>query len=188
MSIPIAAASIVLPSLSAAVVAAVVSLGVTFLSHRRDRRDRQRQCFGDAYAAIVEYQEFAYIVRRRQGDSADDNAISRALSECQGSLVVHGARLEIEAPRVAHAYQDLVKVAKQVAGASIRDGWTQPLGNTMQMNVTSVDLSEIQPAAAVFLEESRCHLSFRSRSHRSLSSITRRCRSSCRGDPVQLKH
>lgn len=86
----------------AAVIAAIVALLTLSWNARRDRQDRQRKLFAEAFEACVLYHEYPYIVRRR---NADDAAAERAhiasdLSRLQARLDSSVAILTVEAPRV----------------------------------------------------------------------------------------
>jgi hypothetical protein len=86
------------PVFWAAVIAAVVAsinLLVTLnVTGSRERKDRHRQLFADAYAAVIEYREFAYRFRRRATDSAEERArLTDELSACQQKLRQMQARL-----------------------------------------------------------------------------------------------
>lgn len=155
-------ASLVAPAVLAAVVAASVSLLGLAVASRRGRVDRQRQLFAEAYADVVAYQEFVFIVRRRRADEpeAERGRISTALSEVQQSLNHHVAILRVEAPAVATVYANLVRHTRSTAGRFIRDGWDTPPPRTDAENhVQDVDLSSIGPYQDAFLVAMRDHLS-----------------------------
>ena len=60
------------PAVVAAIVAAAVSLTTFALTTRRARLDRQRQVFGDAFEAVMDYREYPFIVRRRNPQRAGE--------------------------------------------------------------------------------------------------------------------
>jgi hypothetical protein len=64
-------------SVVAAVIAAIVSLMTLSWNARRDRQDRHRKLFAEAFDACVLYREFPFIVRRR---NAEDLASERRVS------------------------------------------------------------------------------------------------------------
>jgi hypothetical protein len=153
---------LIAPAVLAAIVAACVSLLGLAVAGRRGRVDRQRQLFAEAYADVIAYQEFAFIVRRRRADEpeAERSRISTALSEVQQKLSHHAATLRVEAPTVAAAYADLVKEARSTAGRFIRDGWNAPPPRTDSENhIQDVDLSSIGPYQDAFLVAMAEHLS-----------------------------
>lgn len=152
--------------LTSAVVAAVVSGAITLvtfaLGGRRERKDRQRQVFADAFAAIAAYREFPFMVRRRNPD--DDGAervrLSSALSEVQQKLVQYRATLRVEAPRVARPYDALVAETRKVAGGYISDAWHRDAAkNDDEVSVRDVDLSALDPLDNSYLRTVSDHLS-----------------------------
>lgn len=89
------------PAIVAAVVSGVVALVTVAWNARRDRKDRHRQLFADAFAACQAYREFAYMIRRRRSDdqAADDRSrLTSELSGVQRRLNEHRARFRVEAP------------------------------------------------------------------------------------------
>jgi len=110
--------------LIAAVVSACVALLGIWQGARTARQDRQRRLFGEALAAVMEYREYPYIVRRRASDE-ERGDISRSLSAVQGSLNRHIAILTIESRPVGKTYALLVDQTRSVAGPLIAAGWDQ---------------------------------------------------------------
>ncbi|MDP9335749.1 MAG: hypothetical protein M3Q30_20920 [Actinomycetota bacterium] len=153
------------PILSSAVVAAIVSAVValaTFaLAGRRQRLDRQRQVFADAFATCTEYREFPYIVRRRRADDGHGERarISTELSAVQARMNQYVARLRVEAPRVGAAYRELVAQTRATAGPAIKAGWDlPPASSDADVHVTDVDLSAIDPFDDAYLLAVADHL------------------------------
>ena len=95
------------PVITAALVSALVSLVVLWWNSRQARLDRQRELFGQGFAAVVAYQEFSYIVQRRDGSDETRTAISRDLSEVQAELHRYEAMIRVEAPKVADKFSEL---------------------------------------------------------------------------------
>lgn len=146
----------------AILIAAAVSAGVALLGMwqgaRTARQDRQRRLFGEALAAVMEYREYPYIVRRRASDR-ERSDISRALSGVQGSLNRYSAILTIESQPVGKAYALLVEQTRSVAGPVIAAGWDQrPRAERADMRVQDVDLSGLQPVTNAFIRAAREHL------------------------------
>lgn len=143
---------------TSAVIAALVSGGVaitTFLlAAWRQRVDRQRQLFGDAFAAYAEYREFPFIVWRRNPEepTAERVRISGRLSDVQARLTEYSARLRVEAPRVAKAWSNLIVETRQIAGGAIRDAWDQPpAAADHEMHAPHIDMARLQPAEDIYL-------------------------------------
>jgi hypothetical protein len=150
----------VAPGVIAATIAAVVAIVTLIAQARRNRVDRQRQVFADAFADVAAYCEYPYIIRRRLDDNADRLRITNDLSEVQQRINKHRAILRVESPTVAVAYETLVSTTRSIAGAANRDGWDQPVrGPGDKPNVSDVDLSAIAPAQDAYLQAVADHLS-----------------------------
>lgn len=147
------------PTLVAALIAGAIALFTLAVSQQRARKDRQRELFADAFAAITEYREYPFIVRRRDEQGVDRQVIERDLSGVQAKLNQYVARLRIEAPRVGRAYSQLVRETRRVAGAEISRSWdTEPPGAAGSMHVRDIDLTELDGADVTFLVEVADHL------------------------------
>lgn len=157
MSTPILESALV-----AALVAAAISLATLWWNSRQARLDRQRQLFAEAFAAVAEYREFPFIVRRRDSTGADRSAIHRDLSTVQASLHRYEATLRVEAPIIAAVYSKLVLETRQVAGTEISKAWDLPAPKDDRgMHVRDVDLSSLEPFETAYLEAVSRHLSLR---------------------------
>jgi hypothetical protein len=151
----------VAPAVIAGVIAAAVAIVVLLVNGRRARVDRQRLLFAAAFGDIAGYQEYVYIVRRRRHDQpeAERVRISNDLSEVQRKLNQHSAALKVEAPRVAEAFDELLRMTRLVAGAAIREGWNSP-PITKDINIhVDIRLTAITPYEDLLLTEVRDHLS-----------------------------
>jgi hypothetical protein len=148
-------------ALVAAAVAAAVSLATLWWNSRQARLDRQRELLAEAFAAIANYREFAFIVRRRDPTGTDRSAIHRDLSKIQAALHNHMALLRVEAPAVAESYSTLVHQTRQIAGAEISKAWDLPPAQDDQdMHVRDVDLAPLTPYETAYLNAVQRHLSF----------------------------
>lgn len=143
------------------------------LGGRRARLDRQRERFAEAFAAVVAYAEFPYVVRRRRASTPEDERlrISGELRAVQERIAFSTAWLHSESPRVAVAYEALIKQLRKVAGAQIAEGWTTaPIETDDGMNIrSSLGLEELEPLKMVYLSSVADHLSV-------LGSVRRRFR------------
>jgi hypothetical protein len=149
------------PTVVAASVAALVTIASLVLNGRRDRKDRHRQLLGNALGEVYAYEEFPFIVRRRQKNEpeAERARITAELSEVQRRLNLNQALLWIEAPRVALAYGDLVGATRRIAGRAIRRAWDVPgVDADGAVPVEDVDLSAIEPYQRAFLVAASDHL------------------------------
>lgn len=133
------------------------------LAGRRVRLDRQRERFADAFAAVVAYAEFPYVVRRRRASAPEDERlrISGELRAVQERIAFSTAWLYSESPRVANAYEALIKQLRRVAGAQIAEGWTTAAIETDDgMNIrSSLGLEAIEPLKMAYLMAVADHLS-----------------------------
>jgi hypothetical protein len=146
------------PTLVAALIAGAIGLVTLAVNQQRARKDRQRELFADAFAAVTEYREYPFIVRRR-GESGDDRqTITHDLSGVQAKLNQYVARLRIEAPRVGRAYAHVVIETKRIAGAEIRRSWDTAAIGEGPMHVRDIDLSELDAVDADFIEAAIDHL------------------------------
>jgi hypothetical protein len=149
-------------ALIAALVAAGVSLTTLWWNSRHARLDRQRELFAEAFAAVAEYREFPFIIRRRDSTGADRSSIHRDLSRIQAALHRYEAMLRVEAPIVGAAFSKLVAETRRVAGAEISKAWDLPAAaGDRDMHVGDVDLSPLEPYVSAYLEAVSRHLSFR---------------------------
>lgn len=111
---------------SLAVVGAVISAVLGYLfSQRAARRQRQAKTFAEALAAVEDYAELPYRVRRRSGDAEARRVLTEDISRVQSRIAFYQALLRIEEPVVAIAYEKLVRSAKRQAGGQMREAWTQ---------------------------------------------------------------
>jgi hypothetical protein len=140
----------------AAVIAAIVSLVTLSWNARRDRQDRQRKLFGEAFEACVLYREYPYIVRRRNADDApaERTRITSDLSHLQARLDSTVAVLSVEAPSVGVAYEVLVRETRRVAGPYISRAWDEPpLAADADVHTDGIDYAELKPFDDAFLGE-----------------------------------
>lgn len=149
----------VAPGIIAAVIAAAVALFTLGTQARRSRLDRQRVLFADAHAAIAEYCEYPYIIRRR-GPGTDERArISTEMSDVQHRLLRYQAMVAVESPRIVRYFDDLVSEARRIAGAACHDSWERAvLAPDEPANIADIDLAGIDPARSAYLRAIRIHL------------------------------
>lgn len=155
------------PAVVAALVAALVSLLTVWLTGRRARQERHRILFAEAFEACASYCELPYSVRRAN-DPVRQQELSAEINALQARLNSHKARLRVEAPRVARAFEQLLsKMRDEVAGPQISEGWKIVKGelppvdhrNAGSMDVRDVDLSAMRPFEDDYLLAVRDHLS-----------------------------
>lgn len=183
MSTPAAATTAwwLAPAIVAALLTVLAGVVTLIVNGRRARVDRQRVVFASVNADLAAYREFVYIVRRRRHDQpeAERVRISSELSAVQSRLNQNAAVLKVEAPRVADAYEALLRITRRVAGGAIRDGWNKsPITADTDIHV-DIDLSAIDPLETAYLLEVRDHLAFtpgvvRRPARRAVATVRRR--------------
>lgn len=110
-----------------AVVGALISVSVTYgLNQRAARRERQTKLFAEALAAIEDYAELPYRIRRRPRTPEGRHDLTEQVSQIQSRLAFHQAWISLEAPVVARFYSDLVRAAKTQAGRQMAEAWRTP--------------------------------------------------------------
>lgn len=150
------------PAIVAAVVSGVVALATVALAGRRERKDRHRILLADAFAKCQLYKEYPFIVRRRRSDeeaAADRSRISQELNRVQVALNDYKARLKVETPYLAGAYEALVGATRRVAGAEIRRSWDVSPTAGDDQHITDIDLAELGDWESHYLEHVKDHLS-----------------------------
>lgn len=147
------------PTLAVGILTAAVGLLTLAVNQIRARKDRQRELFADAFAAVTEYREYPFVVRRRDQNGTDRQLITNNLSATQARLNQHVARLRVEAPGVGCAFAHLVRETRRVAGTEIARAWNlDPLPADGPMHVRDVDLTELDAVDDAFLREVGDHL------------------------------
>lgn len=110
-----------------AVVGALISVAVTYgLNQRAARRERQTKLFAEALAAIEDYAELPYRIRRRPRTTDARHELTEQVSQIQSRIAFHQAWLSLEAPGVARSYNELVRAAKAQAGRQMAQAWLKP--------------------------------------------------------------
>jgi len=159
-----------------AIVALVVGLASAvgavltwWLNGVRAERTRLQKLYADAFAAVVSYQEFPYVIQRRcapfpgHEEIGNDERlrISGALSEVQKSLNTYRAQIRTEASTVSERYEALVTATRKVAGGYMHDAWqAPPLDNDPGMNVAHVDYSTLEEPQQQYLDAVQADLRF----------------------------
>ena len=149
-----------IPSL-AVLIPLLIWAGNAVLTGRRQKNERKREVFSSAYAAVVAYKEFPYLVRRRNSNSAEERQrISEELREGQKSLAYYTAWLATESYTVSSAYRQLVKELRAVAGEYIREAWLKPpIDSDENMSVPDIELDALTPLEEAFIQATKDDLS-----------------------------
>jgi hypothetical protein len=151
------------PTIVLSILALVVSVATFFVAGRRARLDRQRQLFGDAFAAVMAYREYPFIIRRRNPDEVtkERQRISADLSDLQAKLNGFKGMLRVEDPYVGERYVELVDATRRVAGALIKEAWnTDPVGEDHLVHNPSWDFSELDKYDEAYLRAVADHLAW----------------------------
>lgn len=121
----------------AAAIAAVVVVSGYWVTHARDRRERRATAFADALAAVEEYLEAPYRIRRRRAATPEvRDGLAMSLSDLQTRIARHRSWLRVEAPLVADAYDALVAAARLEAGVQMTEAWNSaPPATDADMNL-----------------------------------------------------
>lgn len=158
------------------VVGAVTAIGTAvagvvtwFINGVRDERTRLQKLYADAYSAVISYQEFPYMIRRRRapGPSQEEVGneerlrISAALHTVQEALNNYLAQIGMESSAVSAKYKALVRQTRWVAGGYMREAWqAPPLDNDAGMNIAGIDYSELTTPQDEYLEAVKTDMSF----------------------------
>jgi hypothetical protein len=153
----------------ATIVAGAVSGGLASIltllyNSAQDRRDRHREHFSRALQSVSQYEEFPYIVRRRNAaqPEAERIRISTELRAVQAELSYHATWIITESERVGAAYGELVKELRKVAGGLMHDAWkTNPIDSDAAMNIPDIGpaLAALAPRKQRYLREAMDHVS-----------------------------
>lgn len=152
------------PAIVAAIVAAAVSLTTFVLTARRQRLDRQRQVFADAFEAVMDYREYPFIIRRRNPNEpeAERQRLSGELSRVQARMNSYKARLLVEDPEIGKLYKELVKQTRLHAGAHIKSAWdNEPVSADQEMHAPKYDYSALDKHDDAYLRAVAEHLSWK---------------------------
>lgn len=134
-------------------------------AHREDVARRQEH-FANALAAVAEYCEFPYVVRRRGASDPERERlrISSELRDVQQRIAFYQAWLKADSDHVADAYDKLVAEVRQTMGGEMRDAWTRPpIVSDEEMNVPDIARGAINEFQEAYLDAVRQRSSWRKR-------------------------
>jgi hypothetical protein len=120
-----------------AIIGGVITTLVTYLlSQRAARRSQRAATFAEAIAAVEDYAEMPYRIRRRRPTTEARYDLTDEVSKIQARLAYHQALLQIEVPEVAEPFGALVRATKIQAGGQMKAAWQQPaFTDDTQMNL-----------------------------------------------------
>lgn len=165
-------ADVSLPTVVPLIVLAVTSIGgvlTWWVNGIRSERARLQTLYADAYAAVVSYQEFPFMIRRRraplpgQEQIANDERIriADALQAVQEKLSNYTAQIRAESTEVSATYDALVHKTRLIAGGYMREAWkAPPLDNDAGMNISGIDYHELEQPQIDYLDAMKDNLRF----------------------------
>lgn len=157
----------IIPVIVGAVTAALGAVTWLFNGVRAERA-RLQKLYADAYSAVVSYQEFPFVIKRRRAPTPDSSQIageerlriSGALHPVQEALNNYGAQISTESSAVFAAYTTLVDTTRRVAGGYMHDAWKEaPLDNDPGMNLR-LDYSALTQPQNDYLSAVKRDMSF----------------------------
>ncbi|MGI8430369.1 MAG: hypothetical protein ACR2OB_13965 [Solirubrobacteraceae bacterium] len=136
----------------------------------RSERARLQALHADAYAAVVSYQEFPFMIRRRRAplpgheEIANDERIriADALQAVQEKLSNYTAQIKAESTEVSAKYDALVHETRLIAGSYMSEAWkAPPLDNDAGMNISDINYDALKQPQTDYLDAMKDNLRFR---------------------------
>jgi hypothetical protein len=152
--------------LAVPLVAAVVAWWANVI---RAERTRLQRLYADAFSAVVSYQEFPYVIRRRRAPLAGQEdvpneerlRISQALQAVQEALANYRAQISTESSAISAKYDALVGRTRMIAGKAMHDAWeAPPLDNDAGMNIAHIDYSKLAEPEREYLDAVKKDVTF----------------------------
>jgi hypothetical protein len=140
-------AEISAPVAGAGIGAVVGLLGVLvglWVNGDRAERKRRRDLHARALAAVIDYGEMPFMIRRRRCEpeqrSAERVRLSGHFSRIQVEIAACQVLLSADGhPPIAAAYAELIAIARSIVGKESHDAWQQePIGEDFEMNMGEV--------------------------------------------------
>ena len=114
----------IVAAFGAAAIAAIIAVIGYGRQRRAERRAEQATLYGHAIAAVEDYLEGPYRIRRRDDTAESRFAITSAISNTKTAISLHQALLEMHAPTaVSDAYNAFVAAAQREAGPQMTAAW-----------------------------------------------------------------
>lgn len=154
-------------AISATVIAALVTLaGNWLLALRRsqeEERARKRELFAQAYATYTEYNEYPYVIRRRNHEKAAEERIriSEQIRQTQERLNFFLAWTQAESQEVGKAYDNLIKQVRRKVGLAMKAAWeAPPITEDAEMSIPQsvVDLGGLEAYESEYFQQLESHL------------------------------
>lgn len=140
-----------------------------FMNSVRSERTRLQALYADAYAAVVSYQEFPFMIRRRRAPLSGNEGIANdervriadALQAVQEKLSNYAAQIKTESIEVSEKYDALVHETRLIAGGYMRKAWeAPPLDNDPGMNISDINYDKLKQPQAEYLDAMKDSLRF----------------------------
>jgi hypothetical protein len=135
----------------------------------RAERTRLQKLYADAFSAVVSYQEFPYVIRRRRAPlpgqenipNEERLRISQALQVVQEALANYRAQISTESSMISARYDALVSRTRTIAGKAMHEAWqVPPLDNDAGMNITHIDYSKLADPERQYLDAVKKDVTF----------------------------
>jgi hypothetical protein len=115
--------------IAALVAAAVATFGYA-ITARAKLIEERRKTYAAALAAVCDYQELPYRIRRRPDSSAATRAaLGMIISDIQRDLDFHDQLLELDSPKLGLAYCALVEKSRRIGKPNRDEAWALPPAN-----------------------------------------------------------
>jgi hypothetical protein len=114
----------IVAAFGAAAIAAVIAVIGYGHQRRAERRAERATLYGHAIAAVEDYLEGPYRIRRRDDTAESRFAITSDFSDTKTAISLHQALVEMHAPNaVSDAYNAFVAAAQREAGPQMTAAW-----------------------------------------------------------------
>jgi hypothetical protein len=147
----------------AAVITGLVAIFVLLVNQYQARRDRRSKDFAAALAAVERYSELPYRILRRQDSTPEARGrVAEVIHEVQQDLLFHKSWARIQTPRVADAYDSLLKTTRREAGSAMTEAWRKaPIKTDEDMPLgIRLDFPQMKEERAKYIEAVSRELEF----------------------------
>ncbi len=149
---------------AAAVITGLVAIIALVVNQYQVRRDGRRKDFAEALAAVERYAELPYRVLRRQESTPEVRGrIAEFIHDVQQDLLFHQSWMRIQDPRVADAYDSLLRITREEAGAAMTEAWSEsPIASdeAMPLRRQRFCFSRMSEERSKYIEAVRYELEF----------------------------
>ena len=152
-----------IPLLTAAIAGLIALIGYS-LTQFANRREHKSKSYAEALAAIRQYQELPYLIRRRsESSSAARSELAQLISEVMAKLGFHQAWLQMDSDTTSTAYHDLVTRTRRIGRIHLKAAWE---GNVIERDADMIgtqapfDWKDITPELDLCVRAMRLELSF----------------------------